>query len=510
MNNFSVSRRFWILGLFGAAVSLFQSCASTPFICRPGGAHDAGFSMAMRGESYSPSAGAVCENENKNIFKTNFESGYQEGKAKHCNPEQVFLNARALGSNGKEETFDELKFVMCESLTDVRTAYRRGVTQGLNVFCSESEVEAKGRAFGEKGLAGVISEDEYGVCGAGKISALKRSFKLGSDKGLVTFCKPADLGDRAFNEGSLGAEQTQVETFYKACPAASRRTLVQTFRANFDRGLMSQFCTNEKIEADARLKAQSSNAPHFEENFARCLRKRPDLKALYLNAFNQERRQVVAARCSYQSGVNQGQSDAQTDLTKKTAMPDYCETPLFGVYLSGYLEGWKQTKDRICESAGAYEEGIQDGRTGRSMGFVMPATCPEEYRFALERRYQEGLREGRVQTADLGNSYRYGSNSGGYNDSRGMDQITYSPAVARDLCNAYHYGDYVCSRVTSVACIEKKFHPRDCEIPSDFMVAVDACIRKGFHPEQCHRVKDSSCINAGRLPSNCERSPGSW
>jgi hypothetical protein len=432
---------------------LLFACSSTPPVCPVEKARDMGFSMALHSQNLDTDfIGKQClDEEKKSVFRTTFEGGYEEGKKKLCNAEPLFVLGKSEGAEGRRTFFDDPKYHICENFHEMKLTLEKGVTLGLESFCQEDAAESKGREMAEKGKERDLSETAYEVCGEKAFPRFKKAFGRGYEKGLITFCNPDSIKQSAYESGSRGTDQTDLGAKFSACPATKQRELKTVFAAEYDKGLLSEYCTTAKIEETARKKAQESSTPSFPDDFQKCVNKSPKFKNEYLQAFAEERKRVVTVRCSYQDGFVNGQSDAERSPgnvdAKKTDMPDFCDTSLFGSYLSGYQDGWKTTK-------------------------ANQSTQPRQ-------------------------------------PSVKSDQpLSYPAERARALCNQHGYGEFNCRDVTSIVCIEMRYRPIECQIDSDYMVAVDACLKRGFRPWECQGVKNASCIESpNAVPTNCESAP---
>ncbi len=376
---------FWLSG-----------CSFTPRICEPNAAREAGVAQAMRGEDYSAAAGGVCTDEHHSVFQTNFQAGYQEGKHRFCDPATVERTAAAHGQQGRASEFTSSAYHICENGADVKIAYGKGYKSGLKNFCSEPEVENAGNAYGAKGEPPQFNAETFSVCGVGQVAKLKGAYHKGHREGLQTFCQGTGVDTQAYQEGTQGIDRSNIDAKFKLCSAAKRSEFNKVSSLNYKKGL-GEFCSPAKVTEQGKLQARSGGVPTLPPAYERCIASYPQTRSLFAAAFTEERKLFVEAECTYQKGMAQGQSDAQATNNKKTGMPAFCDSSLFSVYLSGYLEGWKQSKDQICNPTNAYNVGVQQGTAGSPQSFSPPGNCPADYQATLQQKFVEGYNYGNLQ-----------------------------------------------------------------------------------------------------------------
>jgi hypothetical protein len=393
-------KRLSIIALAVLPSFIFLACSTTPRICEPQNAREAGIAQAMRGEDFNPSAGAVCVEEHVNIFKTNFQAGYQEGRARYCTPATVEQAALAQGRQGSASGYVAGSYHICENATDLKDTYDRGYNAGLKEYCSETQAETSGAAVGDRGAPSAFAADKYTVCGKGRTAKAKAAYDHGYSAGLGRFCQGTGLEAQATQEGTLGAERADVSSRFQLCTAGQKKKLQTVYNANYEKGL-AQFCSPAAYTPEAKAQAHAGTSAELPAKYQKCLAKQPALKTQYATIFAEERKRFIEAECTYQKGNTQGATDANASNTKNTAMPAFCDTTLFSVYLNGYLEGFKQTKDRLCDVNAAYQAGIAQGRSGASALYNAPANCPAEYQSALTLKFTEGYNFGTTQRVQL-------------------------------------------------------------------------------------------------------------
>lgn len=374
---------------------VFVACSSTPQVCKPEGAREAGIAQAMRGEDYNESVGGVCEEENRNIFKTNFSSGYQEGKSRYCTPTSVENTGQAHGQEGRRAEFSEANFRICESKAGLKGAYFNGYKRGLDQFCDDHKANEMGHSVGESGRAPEFPEGKYAVCG-NKIGKLRSAYSTGHKTGLAKYCTPTNAENQGREDGAHGADVVDIAGKYQICGSAKAQQIAKVYVSAYGQGF-AQFCSGDNITKKAREQAEKNSAGTFPPEYSKCLSKYPELNVQFTAVFREARRHVVESQCTYQNGLAHGQQEAERTNDKKTTMPEFCDSQLFGVYLSGYLEGWKQTKDRICNATEAYKAGVQTGLNGQQLAYNPPGNCPGEYQQALSAKYNEGYYYGASQ-----------------------------------------------------------------------------------------------------------------
>lgn len=380
------------------AVSYFCACSSTPPICRPENARNAGIASAMRGEDYNEAQGGICEDEDKSIFKNNYNAGYREGKQRLCDPANAEQAGLQTSQAGKAFDFSDSQYRICENPGASKFAYKKGYERGTEEFCADGKAQSAGDTRGSSGQPSDFSDTTYAICPKGRISKLKAAYEKGHRAGVEKFCTPTDADAKGMQDGSSGAEKSDIQTKYQICSAAKRSAIAKAYDQAYERGV-NQFCTPANIDAEAVAQAQNASTPVLPIKYSRCFSRNPELTGRYSTTFNEERKKVIASRCTYQAGVAKGQADANRTNNKDTGMPDYCDTSLFSVFLSGYLEGWKQTKDRVCDLSAAYADGLKRGQTGSNMSYAPPPNCPPEYETALRQKFNEAYQVGMGQRA---------------------------------------------------------------------------------------------------------------
>jgi len=387
--------RKMIVELFLIA-TLLSGCASTPRICEPAGAREAGIAQAMRGDDFNASVGGVCVDEKRAVFQQNYQAGYQEGKGRYCDPGSVERTGSAHGQQGRTSEFTSTTYHICENTADLRVAYQKGYQAGLKTFCSEPETENAGRAYGEKGQPPQFNPDTYSVCGQARVSRMKSAYAKGHRDGLTTFCQGIGVDTQAYQEGTQGIDRSDTDAKYKLCTIAKRKEFTRLSKLNYQKGL-AEFCSPTQVDVVARQQARTGGSPTLLPTYERCVVTYPQTRDIYAASYADERKVFVAAQCTYQKGVAQGQADAQRVNDKTTTMPVFCDTTLFAIYLNGYLEGWKQSKDQICNPTGSYNLGIQQGTAGAPQAYSPPALCPTDYQATLQQKFLEGYNYGALQ-----------------------------------------------------------------------------------------------------------------
>lgn len=381
----------------------FSACSSVPPVCKPEGAREAGISQAMRGEDYNESQGGVCEEEHRNVFKTNFQAGYQEGKARYCTPATVESTGQGHGQEGRAPEFSEGRYHICETKTGLKASYFRGYQHGLDEFCGESKARAAGMSVGEAGRAPEFDEGRHAVCGP-KLKKVAAAYLSGHREGLAKYCTGGNADSQGMEDGSKGAEVNDISGKYQICGAGTAKKIAKVYVDAYARGF-ARYCSPENISGKAREQAQKTGQGTFPAEYQKCLAKYPELGVQYVAVFREARRQVVESQCTYQKGLANGQQDGERTNDKATGMPEFCDAQLFSVYLSGYMEGWKQTKDRVCNATEAYKQGVSTGMSGGALSFSPPGNCPSEYQQALHQKFTEGYYYGasqRPQMAQVG------------------------------------------------------------------------------------------------------------
>jgi len=383
------------LALFSLLPFLLMSCSSTPPICRPENARDAGIAQAMRGEDYSESQGGVCEEENRNIFKTNFQAGYQEGKNRFCMPSTVESTGQAHGHDGKRAEFSEASYRICESKAGLKAAYLNGYQRGLEQFCADDKARDFGDSVGQAGQSSQFTESVYAACGP-KIKRIRSAYLAGHKSGLAKYCTGGNAEAQGMDDGTKGADVTDISGKYQICGSGQAQKISRIYVDAYSRGF-ARFCGAENISSSAKAQAQKSGSGVFPNQFQKCLSKYPELNIQFTAVFRDERKRVVESSCTYHQGLSKGQADGERTNDKVTTMPEFCDAQLFSVYLSGYLEGWKQTKDRLCNATEAYKQGVQTGLSGQSLSYTAPGNCPGEYQQSLSQKFSEGYYYGASQ-----------------------------------------------------------------------------------------------------------------
>ncbi len=160
------------------------------------------------------------------------------------------------------------------------------------------------------------------------------------------------------------------------------------FAKGYGQGLV-EFCGS--LESDAAQAAHRMSTFSFPPKFQLCRGSTPDLMTRYRTAFEAERNRFVQAQCTFQNGMDKGSAEAQTAReTRDTAAPVFCDDSRFAIYLQGYLEGWRQGKERFCNMDQAYQKGMDDGVRGWMMSYQPIAGCSQEFGDRMRSRYREG------------------------------------------------------------------------------------------------------------------------
>jgi len=381
--------------LFILALS-FSACSSIPKICEPEQAKEHGFGLAMQGKEMVYTQGDVCLEEHRQIFRQNFEAGYQQGRLRYCDPQEVNRLATQRGAAGEKISFNKEDYRICDGTSEQATAFKRGYENGLAEFCQAPKAENDGVAQGESGAEKGFPS-KYDVC-TGKLGQLKAAYQKGYAQGNAKFCKAEGARDEGMKDGGEGKEAVPVEDRFKACSAGDRKRISRQYLDGYNSALM-QFCSGTNIEAAARQGAQHNTSAGLPPRYAVCFRKFSELQGTYERAFHEERERVIQAQCTYQNGNEQGRNDARSSNQKNTGMPSFCNQALFSVYLQGYLEGWKTGKFQICDPNQAYQQGLQDGRVSAYAGYNVPHLCPEEFGAAMSSRFREGWQFSQTQKA---------------------------------------------------------------------------------------------------------------
>lgn len=370
---------------------IFVSCASVPPICKPEGAEAAGISQAMRGEDISHHPGNVCEDEHKVTFRNHFESGYQKGRLKYCDPAEVERVALSRGQNGEATPFAKENYRICDSTADLHAAYKRGHAKGLAEFCAEDRATKVGVAQGEAGGQKEFPQT-FAVCGAGKVGRLKAAFQKGYRDGNAKFCRGDGIHEEGLRDGGAGKEAAVTETRFAACGEKERKKISKHYLEGYNSALM-QYCSGSNIERAARESAQNTNSAALPAPFAVCFQKFPELKPQYESVFGEERTRVVESRCTFHNGMEAGKGNAKSSNDRNTQMPAFCNQALYPTYLQGYLEGWKVGKTELCDPNRAYEEGVRRGNFSSSVleNYDPPQLCPSEYGVSMAQKFREGF-----------------------------------------------------------------------------------------------------------------------
>lgn len=254
---------------------------------------------------------------------------------RYCSPVEAARRAEAAGRAGNAAPFQESQYAICDSIVDIRSAYKKGYHAGLTHFCSDEGAQNSGLIQGRAGGPNQFPREKYQICGGGNLSRLRSQFAKGYGKGLVQFC------------GS--------------------------------------------IESDASEVAHRATTFVFPPKFQVCQTSVPDLVTRYRSAFDAERVRFVQAQCTFQNGMGHGSSEAQTGReTRDTVMPVFCDDGHFAIYLQGYLEGWRTGKERFCNVDKAYQKGMDDGIRGWMMSYQPTPGCSAEFGDRMQSRYREG------------------------------------------------------------------------------------------------------------------------
>src|SRR4051812_28726507 len=109
--------------LFSLAL-LVSACASVPKVCEPRRAHDVGYSLAMEGKSLDSGEAKLCGAVYEAEYRRNLMSGYEEGRAKHCEVGAVEAMGLAHGQAGDTVPFDETRYRACQRPQELAAAFR--------------------------------------------------------------------------------------------------------------------------------------------------------------------------------------------------------------------------------------------------------------------------------------------------------------------------------------------------------------------------------------------------
>lgn len=421
-------------------VTLFLiGCASTPKLCQLENPKATGMQIAFRGEKLDPELLNKCDES----IRTLITQGYEEGKRKHCSVSSIEVKGLEDAENAREKDFPESLFQICENLPVLKESYEKQYQKGLDVYCATDRLKKMGFEQGNQGVPLNFPISKYRVCGGEKLAAAQDAFEKG------------------FTEGQ------------------------------------EKLCSKEGTEKVAKLRAFDTASHDFPDTLSICLNKFPDAKTLYPNFFKVARRDYEENYCSYQGGLVLGRKDAEEGHDKRSGMPNFCNADVIGEFKDGYLQGWRETKDRICDSHKAYQKGVEDFKKDRPNRYTVPKECPIEYSAKMQRKYRDGFTYAENQT----NIVRPNKNI-----SDGEEE-SYSQSEAEKFCKEKGHSSKICDGVTSKACIEKGFTPAKCKIKTKFLLAVDECLHKGFQPAQCKEVKDIDCIQEGKNPFLCKNAP---
>jgi len=329
---------------FAGIALILTSCASTPPICKPDNATQAGIALALRGAEYNEAEGAVCEDEDRNVFRTAFMKGYQEGKARLCDANGMEQSAFAVGRDGKVNDYASRPLNLCENKLE-----------------------------------------------------LSRVYKVGYGKGLKEFCVTENAAIDAEKEGDGGLEASVVSQRYTLCSAAQQKAISKVYKDAYERGI-NRFCEEGRVLRIANDQARNSPDPAFPEDLAVCFKRSDNLRENFVHAFNEERKRFVRENCTFERGRTDGNHDAGRMSSKRGAVPIFCDNATFGVYFSGYSEGWSNTKRSLCSTAAAFNEGYEEGNNEQMEFYSAPSGC-EEMSNELRQHYLNGYRQGKLQAS---------------------------------------------------------------------------------------------------------------
>jgi hypothetical protein len=405
------------------------------------------------------------------------------------------VKALETAAQGKERDFSESQFAICDNKDALRAAYEKQYDKGATIFCAIDKIRDAGFERGDSGQAADFSSDKYRMCGAERLEQIHVSYDKGFQEGLSKFCSGTRVEEEAYKDGTQGNAMADTTQKYQLCKMEQKTEIAQRNEKGYQRGL-KDFCSPAGLEKEARRKAQESASPEFPPRLNLCLASYPEAKTDYPNLFRVERQKFVESHCSYQEGLVSGRTDAESTEHKRSGMPTYCDADSYANFKEGYLQGWKEAKDKICDVNRAYDKGAQDALADKSMQYTPPAQCPTEYLSTLQRKYRDG--------------YTYAKNQPRIVAAAKTDDVYttgYSSSEAEDLCRQAGNEKKVCRGVTSLACIRKGFSPQKCKIETKYIAAVDACLNKGFDPSACAKVKDADCIASGKAPLQCRNIP---
>lgn len=379
---------------------LFLLCGCTHRLCTFEGAFKECKRWGSEGEQKDYVVGGVCtDQKDLAVFQEGCDEGHALGHYWYCDISRIRGLGHKAGSSGERKSFDPSRFQICldPNAAALEAAYDNGHHWGVEEFCSLKRLFTLGQHSGLEGKKPAFVQVDYEVCNPGQISFMRVEYEKGVDEGLREFCAVPDAEDLGLKD-ALNGRSRSLDVKMENCHDAERREANDRYQKGQRRGDQER-CENLPIENEATKAAQDGNelvlpqAPDFQY----CLKQYPPLELRFREAFAKERARIVAANCTVERGIQDGEADASTELEPKTEMPKFCDPSAFGRYMAGYFEGWRRGKDAICDPALAQQAGEQDGQLSYEVDYTPPRLCPSERHEALQREYNKSLNETRAK-----------------------------------------------------------------------------------------------------------------
>ncbi|HYX37060.1 MAG TPA: hypothetical protein VE954_28495 [Oligoflexus sp.] len=323
-----------------------QGCV-TPAICTQEGAFDLGRQQALAGKQADPSQGQVCEGETSETFRTNYKKGYDTGFQLLCSAQNATDDGRDAGLQGQSLTGLPLRYQLCvKDRTGLEKSFMSAYQRGLEEHCSADTAKNRGDQAGRK------------------------------------------------NQATLDIDAT-----YISCPQPQRSKLKQAYQKAFMQGLRAYCQPTQHLETIRNLAKTATQPSHDPQTYGSCAQHFPDLLEEYHAVFYRERDGVVQRLCTYENGLNDGQTDATQSNQRRHGVPDFCDDRQSSGYMRGYDRGWSDKKREVCLQQDLHEQGFRDGANGLAANPHFPELCPSDYYRVMRNRYDAGYERGRRQSS---------------------------------------------------------------------------------------------------------------
>jgi hypothetical protein len=299
---------------------------------------------------------------------------------------------------GRPADFNQGSVCESESYEVFRSNYQKGYDTGLQLLCSVQNASDDGRDAGLQGQSATGLPLRYQICQRDK-GALEKAFMSAYKRGLEEHCSLDTAKNRGDQAGRSNQASLDMEATYLACPQAQRSRLKQAYQNAYLQGLKS-YCQPgqhlESIRAQAQLHARPTYDP---ATYGNCAQRFPDLLEAYNAQFYRERGALVQKLCTFENGLDQGKADAARSNHRLKGTPEFCDEKAQHAYLRGYDRGWTDQKREICLMEDFNDRGYRDATSGLPADPRFPELCPSDFYTDMRERYHAGYERGRRQSS---------------------------------------------------------------------------------------------------------------